>query len=264
MNKESFITFFSYLCSSNIQIYMKKVLIMWLLALVLLPTAVWGQKIDGKAYYTDKDNVRQETTNISDGEAPLEVEFRANPTDMGDWTPSYEWHFHLTRNNAGRQELFVRYEEDTNYTFVESGTYNIVLKANMRKGDDIIEDSTTIVITIADSKLEFPNAFSPNDDGYNDYYGAKGVNDPNSPDHWKSIVSFKAIIFNRWGQKLYEWNDPAGRWDGRFHGKVVKDGVYFLHCEAKGADGKDYNIRKDINVLTGFTKKDGSTAGGSE
>ena len=50
--------------------------------------------------------------------------------------------------------------------------------------------------------------------------------------------------------------DPAGEWDGTYNGKVVKDGTYFLLVKAKGADGRKYNIRKDVNVLTGFTERD--------
>jgi gliding motility-associated-like protein len=97
-----------------------------------------------------------------------------------------------------------------------------------------------------------PNAFSPNDDGNNDKYGAKGVNDENATGRWKSIIDFHAYIFNRWGQKLYEWHDVNGYWDGTFNGSPVKDGVYFVVVKAKGADGMEYNIRKDVNVIRNF------------
>jgi len=120
-------------------------------------------------------------------------------------------------------------------TFVSNGTFENEL------------DSTTITVTIAESKLEFPNAFSPNGDDRNEYFQAK--------EGYKSIISFKATIFNRWGQKLYEWDSPAGKWDGKYHGIDVKEGVYFLMVKAKGADGKVYDIRKDINLLRGFTEK---------
>ena len=90
-----------------------------------------------------------------------------------------------------------------------------------------------------------PNAFSPNGDGYNDVYKVK--------DGYKSIVSFEATIFNRWGQKLYSWNTLDGGWDGKFHGSTVKDGVYFVVVKAKGADGREYNIKRDVNVLTGYS-----------
>ena len=100
--------------------------------------------------------------------------------------------------------------------------------------------------TIGESKLSFPNAFSPNGDGINDIYKAK--------EH-QSLVEFHAYIFNRWGQKLYEWTDPDSGWDGTHNGKDVSDGVYFVLVKAKGADGRNYNIRKDVNLLRGYTEE---------
>ena len=221
-----------------------------ILTALLLATgfSCFGQSVSPKAYYTDKEGNAIESTSIDDGEAPLEVTFRANPSDIGDWTASYEWHFNLVKGSDSQTtgEKFVRYEENTNYTFNESGTYNVILKTYLTKGTDTDElASQTITITIAESKLEFPNAFSPNGDGINDVYRAKK--------DYKSIVSFRAIILNRWGQKLYEWNSPDGGWDGKYNGNDVKQGVYFVFVEAKGADGKEYKIRKDVNLLRGYT-----------
>ena len=223
--------------------------------LFLLPATMTGQKVSPLAYYIDKEGTSVETTSINDGEAPLSVKFCANPEDMGNWTPSFEWHFKVARkneNNGKAKELFVRYEEDTEYTFMESGTYNIVLKTTLKDGinEDKL-DSVDITIVIAESKLEFPNAFSPNGDGFNDTYKAKTG--------WKNIVKFRAIILNRWGQKLYEWNDPAGEWDGTYNGHDVKEGVYFVQVTAKGSDGREYNIRKDVNLIRGYTEG-GSTS----
>jgi gliding motility-associated-like protein len=92
-----------------------------------------------------------------------------------------------------------------------------------------------------------PNAFSPNGDNHNDEYKAK---------EYQSIVEFHAYIFNRWGQKLFEWSDPAKGWDGTYNGSPVKDGVYFVVIKARGADGIVYNIRKDVNLLRGFTQSE--------
>ena len=89
-----------------------------------------------------------------------------------------------------------------------------------------------------------PNIFTPNGDGVNDVYRAKNG--------YRSLVTFKACIFNRWGQKLYEWTDPAGGWDGRFKGQDVKDGVYFVIVNARGADGRVFNIKKDVNLLRNY------------
>ena len=200
-----------------------------------------AQNVNPVAQYTDAEGEFIETTSI-DGEAPLDVTFVANPSDMEEHQPSYEWHFRRTGETT---DILVRYEEDTSYRFVESGAFDVVLKVNFA-GEDLELDSTTIHVVISESKLEFPNAFSPNGDGINDIYKAK--------EGYKSIVEFHAYIFNRWGQKLFEWTDPAKGWDGKFHGKDVADGVYFVLVKAKGADGRKYNIHKDVNLLRGYVE----------
>ncbi len=99
--------------------------------------------------------------------------------------------------------------------------------------------------------MELPNAFTPNGDGINDIFKVK--------EGYKSIVSFEAKVFNRWGKKLYEWNDIEGGWDGRSGGKNVPDGAYYLIVKARGADGKNYDVKKVINILRGFSDKGGLT-----
>ena len=105
------------------------------------------------------------------------------------------------------------------------------------------KDEYIFIVKTYDSKLYFPNAFSPNDDGYNEIYKAKEA---------QSIIEFHAKIFNRWGQKLYEWDNVNGGWDGTYHGKPVKDGVYYVQVKAKGADGQEFVIKKDVNLMRGY------------
>ena len=206
----------------------------------LLPLAGQAQSVNPTAIYTDEDqNLVEATTDFME-QAPLDVTFRANPTDMGTHTPAYEWHF---RKEGEAQDILVRYEEDTQYTFMESGTFKVTLKTRLTDIDEEL-DSVVIRITISESKLDFPNAFSPNGDGINDVYRAKPG--------YRSIVKFHAYIFNRWGQKLYEWTDPAGGWDGTYKGSDVKQGTYYVLVKAKGADGREYNIKRDVNLLRGY------------
>ncbi|MBQ9677973.1 MAG: gliding motility-associated C-terminal domain-containing protein [Prevotella sp.] len=106
-------------------------------------------------------------------------------------------------------------------------------------------DSTTIQKSI----LLMPNAFSPNGDGVNDIY---------RPKQYQNIVEFKAMIFNRWGQCLYSWTDIEGSWDGTYKGKPVKDGVYFVRVKAKGGDGQEFDIKKDVNLLRKFNEVTGA------
>ena len=107
--------------------------------------------------------------------------------------------------------------------------------------DSVASDSTAVLT----STLVMPNAFSPNNDNINDVYKVKS---------YQNIVEFHAYIFNRWGQKLFEWTNLEGGWDGTYRGNDVKQGTYFVLVKAKGADGQTYNIRKDVNLLRGYTE----------
>ena len=63
--------------------------------------------------------------------------------------------------------------------------------------NDDEEDNTEETTKV--SSLLMPNAFSPNGDDINDIYKPK--------DGYRNIEEFHAYIYNRWGQKLYEWTD---------------------------------------------------------
>ena len=217
------------------------------LLMALLPLTSQAQGVEPTATYVDDDQNMVETATDFVAQAPLDVTFRANPKDMGTHTPAYEWHF---RKETEAQDMMVRYEEDTQYTFTESGTFRVTLKTRLTDTDEEL-DSVVIRVTISESKLEFPNAFSPNGDGINDVYRAKPG--------YRSIVQFHAYIFNRWGQKLYEWTDPAGGWDGTYKGSDVKQGTYYVLVKAKGADGREYNIKRDVNLLRGYTEGTSTT-----
>lgn len=206
--------------------------------------------ISPSAFYLDEDgNLQEEPT--KSGSAPLVGQFMANPSNTEGWACNYEWRF--TKNGSSDPYL-VRYEENTEVTFTDAGQHDIVCYATFVSGNDTVqytkdywtEELMPLTCTIAQSKLEMPNAFSPNGDGINDIYRAK----PSV----QSIVEFHAVIYNRWGQKLFEWDDPKDGWDGTYNGSPVKDGVYYCNVKALGSDGVKYTFRRDVNLLRGFTE----------
>lgn len=202
------------------------------------------------ASYIDSDNKEpQETENMS-GSAPIIGTFMANPQNATGWTANYEWRFTQEGNS---EPYLIRYEENTEVTFTKSGSHTIECYATFKKDNDVItygaeywKDMSPLRCTVSESKLEMPNAFSPNGDGINDIYKAK--------DSHRSLVEFHAYIFNRWGQKLFDWTDPNDGWDGTYNGKPVKDGVYYVLVNAKGSDGIKYHIKRDVNLLRGYTE----------
>ena len=191
----------------------------------------------------------EEQSSDYQGSAPLRARFAANVANADGWDAHYEWRFYT---DSKRQTPYLsRFEKDTEVTFTVAGTHYVELYATFVQGTDTVEytqeywkTADPIRVSIAESKLEMPNAFTPNGDGVNDVYRAKPG--------YQSLVEFKAYIFNRWGQKIYEWKDPAGGWDGKFNGQDVKEGVYFVQVNAKGADGKVFNIKKDVNLLRSY------------
>lgn len=233
---------------------MKRILFFFL---AFLPLLAWAQipTVDPVGtYYTVNEKGEEETGDVN-GQTlnnPFRVEFTANPTIPDGFKSDvwYEWTMWKTDNPG---TILVRRNDETfDYSFTESGSYTIQLKA-IFYGEEGVEDyefpqegedAKFITCVLSESFLEFPNGFSPNGDEWN--------NELKPKDGFKGIVKFHAVIFNRWGKKLYSWDDVHGYWDGKVNGKVVPDGVYFLHVSAKGSDGIDYNIKKAINVITGY------------
>lgn len=217
--------------------------------------------INPTATFTKADGEVEEGTSISDS-APLIGRFAANPSNVGSYNATYEWRFYM----EGEEDnpYLVRYEEETEYTFTTAGAHRIVCFATFINGTDTVSYdkdywTTPFTVSISESRLEMPNAFSPNNgDGRNDIY--RPFNEENNPGKgYKSIVEFHAYIYNRWGQLLYKWDNPAEGWDGTYKGKDVKQGVYYCLVKAKGADGRVFNIRTDVNLLRGYTERSGSS-----
>lgn len=179
-----------------------------------------------------------------EGDAPLLVRFAANASDLNPGS-TLEWRFRHS-GSGGSQSEITRYEENPEFTFTESGLTIVTLYERL---NNELVDSASINVTITESHLEMPNAFSPNDDGHNDFYGAKGACHPEASGKYKSIVEFHGYIFNRWGQKLFDWTDISKGWDGTYNGSPCKDGVYFVLVKARGADGKEYDIRRDVTLI---------------
>ncbi len=102
---------------------------------------------------------------------------------------------------------------------------------------EIKSDSITID---ACSSLWIPNVFTPNNDGYNDHFGAVG----------KNIQKFKMVIFNRWGQTLKVLHSIDEKWDGTYRGQNAAQGTYFwvADYEQVNRDGSTKHIRLQGSV----------------
>ena len=193
----------------------------------------------------------EEETQAYSGSAPIAAHFTSNVSNLGSYSARYEWRVY----KAGEEEnpFLVRYDADFDYTFMESGSSYIKLFITFTHASDTIEYeiSEPFSVTASESVLNVPNAFSPNGDGQNDIFRVK--------DDHRSIIQFKGYIFNRWGKKLFEWDDINSGWDGKAGGHDVADGVYYCRIDAKGADGRVYKIRKAVTLLRSYYEEQNNT-----
>jgi gliding motility-associated-like protein len=92
-------------------------------------------------------------------------------------------------------------------------------------------------------QYDLPNAFSPNDDGKNDFF----IPFPG----WRFIDHIDLQIFNRWGNLVFQTQDPAINWNGaNQEGKMVSEGTYFFVCKVYENRVGGVALRSD--VLSGY------------
>jgi gliding motility-associated-like protein len=128
-------------------------------------------------------------------------------------------------------------DETPNYTFTQTQPPAVLLIATNSLG---CVDSISKKPELKGTTLFIPNTFTPNGDGQNEIFKVSGA----------SLSTFEATIFNRWGEKIYSWNDPETGWDGTFKGKSIDAGVYvYLITAGNLCGGNPDQYYGMINVL---------------
>lgn len=210
----------------------------------------WGeeQSVESNSYYTqavevhttavqearNNDNEKKNSADGLGGSAPCHITFSSYSTDA---VVHKEWQM-ATDQDFNNIVLRIN-QDEVDETFDEAGTtYWRFIGSNADGSCEAYGDTYTV--NIGESELVCPNVFTPG--------SSPGVNDV-----WKvsfrSITEFHCAIFNRWGNKIIEFDDPGQGWDGTYHGKLVPAGVYYYVIKARGSDGRQYNMDGDINIL---------------
>jgi gliding motility-associated-like protein len=98
----------------------------------------------------------------------------------------------------------------------------------------------SVMKTVSPTMLVYaPNSFTPNGDELNGTYKVKGV----------GIASFNLLIYNRWGELLFETNNINNGWDGIFKGKEVPTGTYVYKVRAISYQDVVYEKVGDLNLI---------------
>jgi gliding motility-associated-like protein len=96
--------------------------------------------------------------------------------------------------------------------------------------------SVIITIDMTCGDVFIPNAFSPNGDGVNDVLYV----------HGNCIKSMKFSIFDRWGERVFECENPETGWDGKKNGLPMNSGVFVYYLRANMMDKT--TVKKQGNI----------------
>ncbi len=120
-------------------------------------------------------------------------------------TPSvtgYEWHLGDAANSTSTSA-------STSFTYSSAGTYIVSLIVTNANGcKDTVPHSVVVTAEETDFYLEVPNAFSPNGDGYQDFF---------KPAYMEAcdLSTYKLFIYSTWGALIYYTEDVNKGWDGK-------------------------------------------------
>ncbi|MCB0662677.1 MAG: gliding motility-associated C-terminal domain-containing protein, partial [Saprospiraceae bacterium] len=102
----------------------------------------------------------------------------------------------------------------------------------------VLEIPVVVLMVPCEEFVFVPNAFTPNDDGLNDVLYAKTL----------ETTNFYFAVYNRWGELVFETNDPSIGWDGTYEGTRVKEDVYGYYVRYN-CEGEDQFLKGNVSVL---------------
>ena len=187
---------------------------------------------------TEYPHFDTDSLNPIEGQSPMFVQYYAGNLETGD-----SIYFDFFNNpgmmaDAGQCGWPARTEynwTDPTYTYQCEGVYKVM---EVHTNEFGCIDTAYGWISV-DFTEYVPNVFSPNGDGTNDLFQIEifGLRD------------FQGIIYDRWGVKIYEWNDPNGGWDGSYNGSPASEGVYFYTGTGKQANGEPYVVQGNVTLV---------------
>ena len=118
------------------------------------------------------------------------------------------------------------YQASATFSNVGAGNYSVTVRD--RVGACISEATLVQVnrltadecLVPANGDIYFPGAFTPNGDGLNDGFG------PGPKTNLSAITGYRLLLFNRYGELVFESTDPQLQWNGTFKGKMLANNSY--------------------------------------
>ncbi len=119
----------------------------------------------------------------------------------------------------------------------ETTLYNVEIKTEI--GCAIERTVEVVVVTPCVESLFFPNAFTPNGDDNNDVLFLRG----------SFVKEAHFVIYNRWGEKVFESNNVDNGWDGTYKGKQLSSDVFGYYLRVTCLDDEEYYEQGNVSLL---------------
>lgn len=125
------------------------------------------------------------------------------------------------------------------YFSTNGGTYPVTLTIVDANG--CTDDTTQLIIINPEFTFFMPSAFSPNGDGYNDYFGGHGV----------GIATYEFYVFDRWGNMIFFGDELNETWDGKAnHGsQVAQQDVYVWKVKIQDVFDKKHTYTGTVTIV---------------
>jgi gliding motility-associated-like protein len=128
---------------------------------------------------------------------------------------------------------------DPSVTYAGEGSYSICLIAYTATSCTDTTCQTLEVIEEVESVIGIPTAFSPNNDMHNDILYVRG----------SGITSFTLMIYNRYGEKVFESKELSSGWNGYYKGKPQNTGVFAYYLEYEYTNGDKGSLKGNITLV---------------
>jgi gliding motility-associated-like protein len=137
-------------------------------------------------------------------------------------------------------------EVEPQHQYTTEGTFTIKLIASNGNG---CADTTVLASAVQGvnyGQLLIPNAFIPNQQGPG---SRNALNNEVFLPLAQKVAKFQMLVFNRWGELLFESLDQEVGWDGYFQGKLCAQDVYIYRITVEYENGRAVTRTGDINLL---------------
>ncbi len=137
------------------------------------------------------------------------------------------------------------FDDCLNLDFIPTSSQQVSI--DLFAGDGCSISDSIFIEVIEVRKAWLPNAFSPNNDGVNDFFTVYG-----KESNVQMVEEFR--VFNRWGSVVFEGNnllpnDLQNGWDGTFKGESMPEGIYVYTATVRFADAQVLRYSGDVLLI---------------